>query len=55
MAQTDQFNSNGAASPEKGRRYHEYQVAAFVRFIHWPRAYRGPIGLSSSPALVEVG
>jgi creatinine amidohydrolase len=38
------FSDSSKASPEKGRRYHEYMVKNLVRFIAWLRAYEGPIG-----------
>ena len=44
FAPTGQFSPNTAASREKGRQYHEYQVNVIVRFIEWLRGYQGPIG-----------
>jgi creatinine amidohydrolase len=38
------FSKSADASPEKGRRYHEYMVQNLVRFIGWLKEYQGPIG-----------
>ena len=40
----------GLATPEKGKRYHEYQVDVIVRFIKWLREYRGPLGRTGTAA-----
>ena len=37
------FHKN-KASRDKGKQYHDYQVANIVRFINWLRTYEGPIG-----------
>lgn len=44
FAPTGSFTPSAKASPEKGRRYHEYMVEQIVAFIQWLRGYRGPIG-----------
>jgi creatinine amidohydrolase len=44
MAPTGQFSSNAAASPEKGRRYHEYMVDRLVEFLAWWQTSDGPTG-----------
>ena len=54
FAPTGQFTPNTGASPEKGRRYHEYQVQVIVRFIEWLRGYQGPIGRANLPAHVQA-
>lgn len=41
---TGSFSDSSKASPEKGRRYHEYMVERLVEFINWLRDYEGPIG-----------
>jgi creatinine amidohydrolase len=41
---TGSFSISRDASPEKGRRYHEYMVNNLTRLITWLREYRGPIG-----------
>jgi creatinine amidohydrolase len=41
---TGSFSDSSKASPEKGRRYHEYMVQRLVEFIDWLRKYEGPIG-----------
>ena len=38
------FSNSSKATPEKGRRYHEYLVKNLVTFIEWLRTYDGPIG-----------
>ena len=38
------FSDSTKASPEKGRKYHEYMVDNLVKFIEWLRPYDGPIG-----------
>lgn len=38
------YSDSSKASPEKGRKYHEYMVQNLVRFIGWLRSYKGPIG-----------
>lgn len=38
------FSDSTKASPEKGKRYHEYMVNNLVKFIGWLREYEGPIG-----------
>ncbi len=44
FAPTGSFTPSAKASPEKGRRYHEYMVEQIVAFINWLRTYEGPIG-----------
>jgi creatinine amidohydrolase len=41
---TGSFTPSAKASPEKGKRYHDYQVDIIVRYITWLRGYRGPLG-----------
>jgi creatinine amidohydrolase len=48
FAPTGAFTPSRKASPEKGKRYHEYQVDVIVRFIHWLRHYRGPLGRTTT-------
>ncbi|HWP27973.1 MAG TPA: creatininase family protein [Chloroflexota bacterium] len=43
FAPTGAFTPSRKASPEKGRRFHEYQVENIVRFIQWLRTYQGPL------------
>jgi creatinine amidohydrolase len=50
FAPTGSFTPSRKASPEKGKRYHEYQVAVIVRFINWLRQYRGPLGRTTTSA-----
>lgn len=38
------FSDSSKASPDKGRKYHEYMVKNLVKFIGWLRRYGGPIG-----------
>ncbi len=49
FAPTGSFTPSRKASPEKGKRYHEYQVDVIVRFIAWLRQYRGPLGHTAAP------
>jgi len=42
------FSDSSKASPEKGRRYHEYMVKNLVEFIEWLRGYDGQIGRKSA-------
>ena len=44
FAPTGAFTPSRKASREKGKQYHEYQVANIVRFVDWLRTYQGPIG-----------
>jgi creatinine amidohydrolase len=44
LAPTGQFSSTLAASPEKGRRYHEYMVARLVAFLAWWKGRSLPPG-----------
>jgi len=46
FAPTGSFSDSTKASPEKGKKYHEYLVKNLVRFIDWLRDYEGPIGNS---------
>jgi len=41
---TGSFSDSSKASPEKGKKYHEYMVEKLVEFIDWLRKYEGPIG-----------
>jgi creatinine amidohydrolase len=43
FAPTGSFTPSAKASPEKGKRYHDYMVDQIVAFIKWLRNYRGPI------------
>lgn len=43
FAPSGALSPSAPASPEKGRRYHEYMVENILRFIQWLRQYRGPI------------
>ncbi len=38
------FSASVGASPEKGKKYHEYMVNIIVDFIGWLKKYDGPIG-----------
>ncbi len=42
------FSDSSKASPEKGKKYHEYMLNNLVKFIEWLREYKGPIGESRS-------
>jgi creatinine amidohydrolase len=44
FAPTGAFTPSRKASRDKGKQYHDYQVANIVRFINWLRTYQGPIG-----------
>ncbi len=44
LAPDGAFSASLAASPEKGRRYHEYMVQNLVRLIEWLEGYSGPLG-----------
>ena len=44
FAPTGAFTPSRKASRDKGKQYHDYQVANLVRFINWLRTYEGPIG-----------
>lgn len=37
------FSISDKASPEKGKKYHDYMVQVLVDFIGWLRKYKGPI------------
>lgn len=41
---TGSFSASRKASPEKGKKYHDYMVNVIVDFIVWLRTYKGPIG-----------
>ncbi len=49
FAPTGAFTPSRKASREKGKQYHEYQVANIVRFINWLRTYQGPLGRTAAP------
>lgn len=38
------FSDSSKASPEKGKKYHDYMVKVLVDFIDWLKKYKGPIG-----------
>ncbi|PIP63040.1 creatinine amidohydrolase [Candidatus Roizmanbacteria bacterium CG22_combo_CG10-13_8_21_14_all_35_9] len=38
------FSDSSKASPEKGKKYHDYMVNVLVNFISWLKKYKGPIG-----------
>ena len=44
FAATGSFSPSIKASPEKGKKYHNYMVDQIVSFIEWLRSYHGPIG-----------
>jgi creatinine amidohydrolase len=55
FAPTGSFTPSRKASPQKGQRYHEYQVDVIVRFIEWLRQYHGPLGnTDAAPHVVPV-
>ncbi|MBI2086157.1 creatininase family protein [Candidatus Daviesbacteria bacterium] len=41
---TGSFSASIGASPEKGKKYHEYMVYIITDFIDWLKKYKGPIG-----------
>jgi len=47
------FSASKHASPEKGKKYHDYMVDIIVDFIEWLRIYKGPIGNSAPKKKVE--
>ena len=59
FAPTGAFTPSRKASRDKGKQYHDYQVANLVRFITWLRTYEGPIGrvetrAGTVPALADA-
>lgn len=38
------FSASINASPEKGKKYHEYMVGIIIDFVNWLKKYKGPIG-----------
>jgi len=44
FAPNGSFSDSSKASPEKGKKYHEYMVNRLVQFINWLKKYKGPIG-----------
>ena len=38
------LSNSSKASPEKGKKYHDYMVNILVDFISWLKKYKGPIG-----------
>lgn len=44
FAPTGSFSPSAAASPEKGKKYHDYMVDNLVSFIEWMRQYKGVVG-----------
>jgi len=54
FAPTGQFSPNNGASPELGRRYHEYMVDRLSEFIAWLRRYKGPIGARAAASATQT-
>ena len=38
------LSDSSKASPEKGKKYHNYMVNVLIDFINWLKKYKGPIG-----------
>lgn len=46
FAPNGSLSDSSKASPEKGKKYHDYMVDVLVDFIGWLKKYNGPIGKS---------
>lgn len=47
------FSASEGASPEKGKKYHNYMVEIIVDFINWLKLYKGPIGNLNKKKIVS--
>lgn len=48
FAPNGSLSDSTKASPEKGKKYHDYMVDVLVDFVSWLKKYRGPIGTTKA-------